>query len=276
MTSLRESFLPVYSPNNETTELGDNSMLIGGSLLYLQPDEDWPLCNTCAHPLVPLIQLNASSEHTPLALRTRIPSAVPANDSRGLATMVQLFVCPETDCYDTSTNYSTETRSWVVRIATVPLVQSHSTSQKAKKKIEDGASAGEGTGFLPPRIVETWRPGKKETFHWEVQMGQDDSDEFYDIHEPVRGLKLLGHSVRGKFYCSEEVCPQSIPNQYCDRRELIQIGDRDRFTGEDEEENGEEEESEYALGIMATLGNTWIEQCIDHPEVLTLTMSGNW
>lgn len=69
---------------------------------------------------------------------------------------------------------------------------------EAKKKLENGP------GFLPLRLVETWTPGKKETLHHELLWGQDDSEEFYAIHEPEFGLKLLGHSVRGRcpFPCS--------------------------------------------------------------------------
>ncbi|KAJ7443865.1 hypothetical protein FB451DRAFT_1413488 [Mycena latifolia] len=239
MSFLAQSFVPVYS-SQPATELGSNSMIIGGSTMFLYPGEIWPTCATCGYPLVPLVQLNVSSENTPASFRALIPAVLPAGESS--ATMVQLFVCPEDDCYDTSTIYSTDTRSWVVRVATVPLAPMPAPEPlraEARAKIE------QGPGFLPARL--------------------EDSEKFYASHEPKRGLKLLGHSVRGKYYCSDDDCPQEGPHVHPSRRQLIQIGDRHCDWEEDE-----------ALGMMVTLGNTWIEQCIDHPEVLTLTMSGDW
>ncbi|KAJ6523509.1 hypothetical protein DFH09DRAFT_1372439 [Mycena vulgaris] len=261
MNFLAQSFVPVYA-SQSAAELGNHSMIIGGPIMYLNAGETWPMCATCAHPLVPFIQINASSDSTPQELRTHIPGVVSARE--GLATMVQLFVCPEYDCYNTSTTYSTDTRSWIVRVATVPIDGPPSGEPQlaeARAKIE------QGPGFLPARVVETWVAGKQETLDQELVWGQEDSEEFYAAHEPEPGLKLLGHSVRGKYYCSDEDgCPQAGAHEHPDRRELIQLGDQ---------RNCEWDEDE-ALAMMSTIGNTWIEQCVDHPEVLTLTMSGNW
>ncbi|KAJ6549477.1 hypothetical protein B0H10DRAFT_2242903 [Mycena sp. CBHHK59/15] len=226
-------------------------MLVGGSIMYLKPDEAWPVCATCVHPLVPLIQLNVSSAATPVELRELIPSVVP--DGGSLATILQLFVCPEPECYDTSTLYSTDTRSWIVRVATV-LSSLHQ--------------------FLPARFVETWAAGKQETLHSELLWDQDDSEEFYAVHEPEPGLKLLGHAVRGKFLCAEEECPKPGNHDHLSWRELIQLGDRFHIQLDSEED--EAQCNMTALDIMSTIGNAWIEQCVEHPEVLLLSMSGNW
>jgi hypothetical protein len=171
-------------------------MIIGGAILYLKPDEAWPLCMTCSHPLVPLVQLNASSEATPAAFRVLIPSPIPVD--RNQATMIQLFVCPQEDCYDTSTGYSTNTRSWLVRVATVPILPPvNGTAQSAAR-----AKIAQSNGFLPVHVVEAWAAGKEETLDQELCWDQDDSEEFYAVHEPEPGLKLLGHTVRGKCSCS--------------------------------------------------------------------------
>ncbi|KAJ7771827.1 hypothetical protein B0H16DRAFT_1305838 [Mycena metata] len=264
MNFLARSFLPVYA--SETSEpqsvaLGDNgdSMIIGGAIMYLNPGETWPTCATCNHPLVPLIQINVSSERTPETFRALIPSVVPVGGS--LATMVQLFVCPQFDCYDTSITYSTDTRSWLLRVATVPIAFPSDEPQlvEARAKIE------QGPGFLPAHLVETWVAGKEETLHEALDWGQDDSEEFYAAHEPEPGLKLLGRSTRGKYYCSTDHCPRGGPHHaHPSSRELIQLGDR--FTCEWEELDA----------FLGTLGNSWIEQCVEHPEVLTLSMSGDW
>ncbi|KAJ7123277.1 hypothetical protein C8R43DRAFT_1032016 [Mycena crocata] len=259
MNFLSKSFLPVHG-SPPAAELKNHSMVIGGSILHLKPDEAWPICTTCAHPLVPLIQMNISSENTPEAFRSCFPSAMATGET--LATMVQLFVCPEDGCYDNSTLYSTDTRSWLLRVAHVPLgIQDVDAGRvEARDKIE------QGPGFLPVRFVESWVEGKEETLDQELLWDQDDSEDFYAAHEPQPGLKLLGHSVRGKYYFSDDSdCPKGGPHEHPTRRELIQPGDRNF-----------EWEQDDALGMMATIGNTWIEQCAIHSEVLTLSMSGNW
>ncbi|KAF7374284.1 hypothetical protein MSAN_00311400 [Mycena sanguinolenta] len=190
MHFLKQSFIPVpASPSQKA--LGDCSMLIGGATMYLKPDEPWPTCATCSHPLVPLVQLNASSEATPAASRAFIPTPTPLAENH--ATMVQLFVCPKELCYCPSVGYSSDTCSWLVRIATVPLILPVDAPHlaEAKTKIE------RGPGFLPARVVEIWAAGKVETLDRECQGGQHDSDEFYAAHEPEPGLKLFGNTVRG-------------------------------------------------------------------------------
>jgi hypothetical protein len=116
--------------------------------------------------------------------------------------MVQLFVCRANDCYDEASVMMPDQRSWIVRIATVPLVPQPENAPhlvKARTKIEDDH------GFLPAQLAETWTAGKDETWHWERMLGTD-SKEFYALHEPELGLKLLGHSDRGR--CSL-LCTQS-------------------------------------------------------------------
>ncbi|KAJ7361219.1 hypothetical protein DFH08DRAFT_639849, partial [Mycena albidolilacea] len=169
------------------------SMLIGGSAMYLNPHEIWPTCDTCSSPLLmPPLQMNISSENTPDAFRVLIPSVAPAGGN--LATMVQLFVCRANDCYDEASVIMPDQRSSIVRIATVPLVPQPENAPhlvKARTKIEGGH------GFLPAQLVETWTAGKDETCHWERMLGTD-SEEFYALHQPELGLKLLGHSDRGR------------------------------------------------------------------------------
>ncbi|KAJ7805174.1 hypothetical protein B0H14DRAFT_1598637 [Mycena olivaceomarginata] len=251
--SLRPSFIPVYA-SEEGEELNNNSMLIGGCTMYLSPDEAWPICDSCSSPLVPLVQMNVSSENTPDAFRARFPSVPSAG--RNLATMVQLFVCRDHDCFDGA--MMQEECSWILRLATVPLVPPPSN---APHLAEERTKIENGDGFLPPQLVETWTAGKDETMHWEVADGDYESDEFYDLHEPERGLKLLGHSERGKYHYVENCAAgDCVATQH----ELIQLGDQTCW------DEGE------ALGIMGVLGNIWIQQCETHPDQLTLGMSGTW
>ncbi|KAJ7123312.1 hypothetical protein C8R43DRAFT_899533 [Mycena crocata] len=222
---------------SRSSELGTHSMVLGGSAMYLKPGEQWPICSTCEHPLVPLVQINTSSNSTPEAFRLCFPSA--AATGGPLATMLQLFVCPVDDCYIDSTRYSTETPSWLVRIASVPLSAEPSASSQV---VEARARIEQGQGFLPARILETWKAGREERMTiGEEELNEEDRDEL-DEHGPKRGLKLLGHAVRGEFStdfvfrficindfdpgpdtsCDEHPCKEEGDHDY---RELIQLGD---------------------------------------------------
>ncbi|KAJ3512453.1 hypothetical protein NLJ89_g3514 [Agrocybe chaxingu] len=259
MSYLQQSFNPVYASSTlPSAEIGENSMLIGGPSVYLSPNESWPICGTCSKPLVPLIQLNVSSQSTPEDFRARLPSVLPPGEA--LTTMLQLFVCRtgagDAECYTHSLLYSTSTCSWVLRVADV--------MRTPRDKHETPALL-----FLPSRLVETWAPGKEETLHEELMWDQDDSEEFYAEHEPAPGLKMLGHSVRGKFHCADDGCPRPGAHAFPEWRDLFQIGGRFDFEDKDEED-------EEALEMMASLGNTFIEQCVEHPDVVRLTMSGGW
>ncbi|KAJ7057279.1 hypothetical protein C8F01DRAFT_1060929 [Mycena amicta] len=259
---LRPSFLPVFANADADTILSHTSLLIGGPTLYLSPSEAWPLCLTCASPLVPLIQLNMSSPNTPAALRELLPSVAPPHSET--MTLVQLFVCPQSECYEDSIGYSTETRSWLLRLATVP--KDSGTPRSSSADAEITAKIENDTGFLPARVVETWTEGKMENVDY-IWRPHTPEQEQYRLQP---GLKLLGFPERGKFYCSEDECPMGDSNahsgvEYPYTNCLIQLGDCHSEWEEDE-----------ALGLMAALGNTWIEQCKLHTDVLTLTMSGDW
>ncbi|KAF7300301.1 hypothetical protein HMN09_00913300 [Mycena chlorophos] len=265
-------FLPVYAAlNSESSRplslaLAENSMLIGGTSMYLAPDEPWPLCATCTAPLVSLLQLNASSSHTPAAFRAHIPD-LDAPESTKM-TLLQLFVCSQEDgdCFAESLGYATETRSWLLRFVHIRKARAEEPRPQDADIIARLAEPGTGTGFLPARFVTQWTQGKTESFKYFEGLEADDDED--DRLTP--GLKLLGVPERGKFWCSEEYCTGGDSNSHAgvdhfSWRSLIQLGDR---YCEWEEDN--------ALGCLDWLGNVWIEQCKVHPEVLTLTMSGDW
>ena len=211
MTYLQQSFNPVYaSETPSSADIGENSMLIGGSSVYLSPNEPWPTCATCSQLLIPLIQLNVSSQSTPETFRSLLPSVLP--HGQALATMLQLFVCRtgDSECYTHSLLYSTTTRSWIFRVADVALTPS---------------DAPQVLPFLPLRLVETWAPGKEETIHEELMWDQDDSEEFYEEHEPAPGLKMLGHSVRGT-WISWSIAAHSIVDNLSVLRQISLCGQR--------------------------------------------------
>ncbi|KAJ7123306.1 hypothetical protein C8R43DRAFT_933110 [Mycena crocata] len=263
MNFLSKSFVPkMIRPEQEvelSPGLGNHSMIIGGSVMYLKPDEPWPTCNTCQRSLVPLVQINVSSESTPEAFRSCFPSAVAPGGP--LATMLQLFICPDSEegCFEESSRDVTDP-SWLVRIATVPL----SADSDANNHVAEGRPGAEsdsedGPGFLAAHIVEGWQAGIEETIlsrkelakNWGVS--KDRAKELYAAHRPREGWKLLGHSVwweddRGEVDCFQGGDGHDHPSW----RELIQIGEFE----------------------LVMLYNVWIAQCIHHPECVTLMSSG--
>ncbi|KAJ6596054.1 hypothetical protein B0H10DRAFT_2441963 [Mycena sp. CBHHK59/15] len=59
------------------------------------------------------------------------------------------------------------------------------------------------------------------------------------VHEPEPGLKLRGHAVRGKFLCAEEECPKPGNHDHLSWRELIQLGDRFHIQLDSEEDEAQ-------------------------------------
>lgn len=99
-----------------------------------------------------------------------------------------------------ATNYSTNTRSLLLRVADVPkdATCTHEDLSLRAQRVEAQATVEKlDDVFLPVRLVQNWVAGKEETLHEELMWDQDDSEEFYATHEPGHGLKLLGHTIRG-------------------------------------------------------------------------------
>lgn len=78
-------------PSNLTSLLaGDFSALLGGTHTMLQEDEEWPQCKMCGHPLVPYLQINATTTHTPAEFRAHLDYPLSHPDA---TTLFQVFIC---------------------------------------------------------------------------------------------------------------------------------------------------------------------------------------
>ncbi|KAL1944836.1 hypothetical protein VTO73DRAFT_2456 [Trametes versicolor] len=264
-TPLLNPYFPKYSDETEdglrALLSGEAvSALFGGSTPYLQADEEWPLCKTCGHTLIPYLQINLSSERTPQEFRQHLPPL----ESEGV-TLFQIFICAEeTDsgsCFEAWVMQVEEGESWLVRRVRV---DADATGLDASVAHDQARASLEEDQFIPERIITEWTAGNPETEHWEAAGSGADFDEaFYEAHKPAEGLKLLGYGVRGKFYNTSSgdplgQCTAGDGGPHFDWRCLIQLGTRD-------EDNP-----------IYTTGNIYMNQCEQHPEVFEAVCSGTW
>ncbi|KAI0364634.1 hypothetical protein BV20DRAFT_974197 [Pilatotrama ljubarskyi] len=274
-TPLITPYFPDYAEQTQTDSQdslralvsGDISAVFGGSNPYLQTGEEWPRCKHCQHTLVPYIQVNVSSERTPQAFREHVPPLQGADD--GGATLFQLFICAaESDegptCFESwVVNYTDEHTedSWLLRRVRVDAVANGVSFGGLGAHDAVRAALEEEDLLIPERVISGWRAGTPETVHWEVADPETFDQAFYDAHEPAEGLKLLGYPVQGKFHCTstdDGLCAAGDEGPHDAWRCLIQLGTR-------EDDNP-----------IYTVGNMFVDQCAQHPDVFEAVCSGSW
>ncbi|KAI9065909.1 hypothetical protein FKP32DRAFT_1590233 [Trametes sanguinea] len=257
--------------------VGDYSALYGGSHPALKDDEKWPRCETCANrtPLVPYLQINLSTEHTPAEFRSVLPPLRPDG-----FTLFQVFVCTAYgenpgSCFEDWMSGAAEGKAWLARVVHF---EGDANGLLAPKTAEYEEARRSLVAELVPtqRIITAWTPGSPEVPHEEMlfQMGCMDYDaEFYDAHEPVSGLKLLGHAVLGKVQnfpededqqegcssCSASDAPNTIWGFRC----LVQLGT-------------DEVDAEWDQSEFMTSGNAYVLQCKRHPYTFQGGRSFSW
>ncbi|KAI8974269.1 hypothetical protein BD414DRAFT_539859 [Trametes punicea] len=279
-------YLPLYADGVQDGSRalldGSISAVVGGSLPLLKVDEDWPRCKTCDSHLVPYLQISVSCPHTPKEFRHYVRPLQPEG-----TTLFQIFVCATvTDdgtCFEGWVNCVTEGESWLVRTVHFA-VDGHDLADPASHdSIRSALEEDEDVLVVPERVISRWTPGKPEAFFEETPTGDDeedddDAEDYQDEdededdsaregrqHLPVKGLKLLGYPVQGKYYNSSseecEACEASgasndvTHNKWC---MLVQLGTQ-------EEDNP-----------LYTTGNIFLQQCTMHPNVFEAVCSGNW
>ncbi|KAI8968687.1 hypothetical protein BD414DRAFT_541342 [Trametes punicea] len=204
---------------------------------------------------------SASCPHTPKEFRHYVRPLQPEG-----TTLFQIFVCATvTDdgtCFEGWVNCVTEGESWLVRTVHFAWTDMISPIQRRT-------------------ILSEVRSRKMRTFsdaHGDDEEDDDDAEDYQDEdededdsaregrqHLPVKGLKLLGYPVQGKYYNSSseecEACEASgasndvTHNKWC---MLVQLGTQ-------EEDNP-----------LYTTGNIFLQQCTMHPNVFEAVCSGNW
>ncbi|KDQ55140.1 hypothetical protein JAAARDRAFT_208880, partial [Jaapia argillacea MUCL 33604] len=125
---LRVAYRPVFYSAAEESELPlhpyDISATLGGSDIYLSPEEEWPICPACNHFLIPIIQINLSSPGTPQQLRDCVLQHNQQKIAHGRAgeSFLQFFACPNPeggnnfDCFGDALGQD-GSPSWVLRVA---------------------------------------------------------------------------------------------------------------------------------------------------------------
>lgn len=198
-------YFPIFSAVQDTSpDIATVSAIFGGSFPVFHSDEEWPLCSACGGPLVPFIQINASSPETPAEFTACLGISDPLNErEEGPAsrmTLFQLFICAEETvngtCFEGSALGATAHNSWMVRVAhfnpagaSGHEIASEVTHALSKAVTERGL-------VLTERTVIGWKLGHPEMEDWET-MDDDFDEELYKTHAPAAGLKLLGFPMRG-------------------------------------------------------------------------------
>lgn len=195
---LRTAYIPTYAEPGTPAALLDRSTsaVLGGSTPALRPGEPWPRCAECDKPLVPYIQINLSSPHTPAAFRDRFPGLADGGKDDGRTPIFQVLVCAEdenAECLQDNVVSNPEGGAWLIRVVHVT-EEDLAAVENARKEI------GEDRFFVVERVISGWAEGMQEVEHCEVNWGLE--DDIYERHAPAEGLKLLGWPVRGMTSCS--------------------------------------------------------------------------
>lgn len=212
MSHLRPAFKPIYIPSRVEHPISQVAVIVGGKIIYFEDDEPWPVCPSCSEPLIPYIQLNASSRANPDAFRQLVPP--PSNHGRSV-TILQLLVCMGSKslygtCFQAATTYATTDVSWVLRFihlspsqaAVLPTISLEAAeSPPAAKTVTEQRKQSYARledKFLPVRNITAWTHANEETMHEMINWNWvNDDDAFYEEHKPAEGFKLLGYAVRG-------------------------------------------------------------------------------
>ncbi|KAI0631819.1 hypothetical protein C8Q77DRAFT_1129218 [Trametes polyzona] len=258
-------YFPKYAEEDKEESLhallsGEVSAIFGGSQPYLQANEEWPRCKTCQHHLIPYLQVNISSTKTPEEFRQRLPPLSPEG-----ATLFQIFICAEeTDagfCFEAWTMHVMEGESWLVRRVHLD-PNAEGVDEESEAHDAARAALDEEGQLIPERVIVEWTPGRQETEHEAANEDLNFDDAYYEAHEPADGLKLLGYPIRGKYYYGTSDpygnCVAGDEGPHFDWRCLVQLGTRD-------DDNP-----------IYTTGNIFVNQCVQHPDVLEAACSGDW
>ncbi|KAM5542371.1 hypothetical protein V8D89_003830 [Ganoderma adspersum] len=258
-------YFPVYAPFERRgatpSEILDHtiSAILGGNSPILEPGEEWPRCAQCDSHLIPYIQINVSCHHTPEEFRNKLAAEL----HPGQAMVFQVLVCAEDEsvaCFDETVVSDPEGGAWHVRVLHAPTVDTDAVEKMRSDMSPDKF-------FINERVLTHWTPGRSEVEHKEVNWEID--EELYEQHKPTWGLKLLGWPVRGKYYTSHEECSvaQADETAHSDWRCLIQLGTGEPYSPE---------MSEASPVPLESVGNTFINQCVQHPGEFAMSISGDW
>ncbi|KAI0641670.1 hypothetical protein C8Q79DRAFT_988709 [Trametes meyenii] len=260
---------------------GDISSIFGGTLPILNEGEAWPRCASCARPLSPYLQVNASSVHTPEEFRAVLFELedCPARHKEGsgdLTPLFQVFLCTkggrDFSCLEQSASGAVSTPAWLIRCAKIS-TRSATGIPRALASAENTTAWGsiDPDFSLPQRVISSWTAGNPEALAIEALDELDDIGDydgaFFEAHGPASGLKLLGNAVLGKVNnisgplngrCTEGAGDDlDADGGHWDYRCLVQLG-TPQLAGDHN---------------FSTTGNIWVYQCKQHPDVFRIGYS---
>ena len=194
-------YFPTYTDNPVSTNVLDPSVsaILGGSNPILLPNEEWPRCGQCEdNILIPYIQINVSSPHTPLEFRQKV--AVEAQP--GHIVLLQVFICANYGCADC---FEMRLVGAYDDVFLVRVIQVTPESVNTATVDETRSQLNANTFFVRQRVISGWKPGDPEVPHEEVNPHLAYDDPQYLDHEPAHGLKLLGYPILGTSFMSDNM-----------------------------------------------------------------------
>ncbi|RPD81349.1 hypothetical protein L226DRAFT_608597 [Lentinus tigrinus ALCF2SS1-7] len=268
-SALLTPYFPVYAPSAEsvTPNILDPSIsaILGGDHPVLLPGKAWPRCGICNFPLIPYIQVNVSSPQTPSEFRQKVG----VRPEPGHTVIFQVLVCAEDEnaaCFQDAIVAADASACLVRVVQASPSAEDDPVVKATRAEIADDKF------FMEARVITGWTAGRPEVV--DAADGDGGEDDLRMSHAPAEGLKLLGSPVRdGPYYstahegCTKPLAgsvggdaaePQPASEHY-EWRCLLQLGT-----------------SLEEGAPLCVVGNTWINQCIRHPEVLEMVIGGDW
>ena len=198
-------YFPVFLESHSSTNVLDPSVsaIFGGSNPVLLPDEEWPRCGRCKDILIPYIEINVSSPHTPDQFRQKV--GIKAEP--GHSVLLQVFICADDEgayCFRMQLTVNNDEALLVRVIQVAPGLENTGAVEAAHAQLDADRY------LIARRVVSGWTPGNPEMEHEVFNRHFTHDDLQYLDHEPAHGLKLLGYPVLGTSYQLSMLHPVSV------------------------------------------------------------------
>lgn len=208
---LHASYRPVIVSSESVQNRNEVSAILGGDSIYLRDDEDWPTCPTCSCALLPILHLKLLSPNLPQEFRPLF-----SHHEESSAPILQFLICSDSECFETTVIQ--EESAWLMRIISSAAADILCVNLSGSSLLSDRSIAlddpaikenrkvihrylSESALFKPQTVITRWNQAKREMVDYEdLSFIPDVSDEFFEEHKPLEGVKLLGYPIKGSLF----------------------------------------------------------------------------